>query len=75
MVQCKCSNCQYAEYLSCSQRYSCKHKDCKEIHVFKGKTKPHYCPLTGGKKYTIHNNLGRNTGNVSRDMIKGHYYS
>lgn len=68
----KCSECSYSKYSNHFSGYTCNHENCKEVSIFKGKTKPHYCPLTGGKKYRVHGNSGRNTGNLSWDMV--HYY-
>jgi hypothetical protein len=65
----KCCECEHGKYFERSNGYVCKHEECKEIHIFKGKTKPHYCPLSGGKKYTIHKNLGRNSGALGRDVL------
>lgn len=53
----KCSECEYGEYLSPFNAYTCKNQDCKDVIIFKGKTHPHNCPLIGGKKYLIHGNL------------------
>jgi hypothetical protein len=52
----KCSECEYGEYLDFFNAYTCKNKECKDVPIFKGKTKPHCCPLTGGKKYHSHGN-------------------
>lgn len=51
----KCSECGYSKYLTGLKGYSCRHPQSKTI-LFKGSTKPHDCPLTGGKKYTQHGN-------------------
>lgn len=52
----KCSECNYSQYLSFLDAYTCKHPECGDAPIFKGKTKPHCCPLTGGKKYFSHGN-------------------
>ena len=52
----KCCECEYSKFLNISQAYTCEHPDCKEAIIFKGKTKPHACPICGGKKYVIHRN-------------------
>ena len=43
----KCSECEYAKFLSSCQAYTCEHPECKDAIIFKGKTKPHACPLCG----------------------------
>lgn len=53
----KCSTCEYGEYLSYSNAYTCNNEECKDAVIFKGKTHPHICPLVGGKKYFSHGNL------------------
>ena len=52
----KCSECEFSQYMNFFNAYTCEHPDCKEVPIFKGKTKPHCCPLTGGKKYFCHKN-------------------
>lgn len=53
----KCLDCDYAQYLKFFNAYTCKHPECNDVPIFKGKTKPHCCPLSGGKKYFTHGNL------------------
>ena len=52
----KCSECEFSQYLQFFDGYTCKHPECKEVPVFQGKTKPHCCPLSGGRKYLTHGN-------------------
>lgn len=52
----KCSECEFAKYLNVLNAYTCDNPKCKDVPVFRGKTKPHCCPLSGGKKYTFHKN-------------------
>lgn len=61
----RCCKCEHSQYFERSEGYVCKHSECKEVRIFTGKTKPHYCPLTGGKKYIIHGN----TTKLSSDII------
>lgn len=53
----QCCKCEYGEYFSPFNAYTCKNQKCKDIVIFKSKTHPHSCPLIGGKKYLIHGNL------------------
>lgn len=63
----KCSECEYGTYLPVLRGYSCKHKGSKH-GLFKGKTKPHDCPINGGKKYLSHGNSTKLT-----IKVKGYY--
>ena len=69
----KCSECEYAKFLSSCQAYTCEHPECKDAIIFKGKTKPHACPLCGGKKYVIHKNSSRGTASLVRDVVAYKY--
>ena len=71
----KCSKCEYGQYLSVSDAYTCNHKECKEANLFKGKTHPHGCPLVGGKKYSIHKNVSRGTANLAHSVMTHIYIS
>ncbi len=50
----KCAECEYGEYLSVFNSYTCRNAKCRDVPIFKGKTHPHCCPLVGGKKYFSH---------------------
>ena len=52
----KCGEYEYGQYLPHSCAFTCRHPECKDVPIFKGKTKPHCCPLTGGRKYFSHGN-------------------
>lgn len=52
----RCSECEYAKYLKVSQEYLCEYPDLKDVILYSGKTKPHACPKSGGKKYFLHGN-------------------
>jgi len=51
----KCSECEYSNYLLGLKGYTCSYPESKVI-LFKGKTKPHDCPLIGSKGYVVHGN-------------------
>lgn len=53
----KCSECEYGKWSTFFDGYSCKHERGLAI-IFKGKTKPHKCPLSTSK-YVSHGNTNR----------------
>lgn len=51
----RCSSCDYAKWSSFFSAYTCKHEKGLGI-IFRGKTKPHKCPLVESGKYFVHGN-------------------
>lgn len=47
----KCSECEHSEYLKYFSSYTCKHQNCKDVPIFKGKTHPRCCPLVNPNGY------------------------
>lgn len=69
----KCSECEHSRFLNSCEAYTCEHPECKEAIIFRGKTKPHACPLCGGKKYVIHKNSIRGNAHLAHDVITYKY--
>lgn len=68
----KCSECQYSKWSEFFEAHLCKHEKGLGI-IFRGKTKPHKCPL-GKCNYRIHGNVNRSVrGMKSYHKARGYY--
>lgn len=68
----KCSECEFAHWSDFFKAYTCKHEKGLGI-IFKGKTRPHKCPL-GNSTYLWHGN--RDSGIMDqRNFIPRGYHN